>query len=52
MRRTKSNGAEKESLRQDRNISSWEVAEKKYQRKLKTKNRKGNISWKKKRKQG
>ncbi|MGU3368199.1 hypothetical protein [Bacillus mycoides] len=52
MRMMKSHGAEKESLRQGRNVSSWEVAEKKYLRKLKKKNRKGNVSWKKKRKQG
>ncbi|MBJ8024756.1 hypothetical protein [Bacillus cereus] len=47
MRYTKSTAAEKESLKQDRNVNSWEVVEKKYQRKLKKQNRKGNVSWKK-----
>ncbi|WP_404285222.1 hypothetical protein [Exiguobacterium aurantiacum] len=35
MRYMRSKGAEKASLKEDRYVSSWEVAEKKYQSKLK-----------------
>ncbi|MDA1532128.1 MULTISPECIES: hypothetical protein [Bacillus cereus group] len=41
MRYTRSKGAEKAFLKEDRYVSSWEVAEKKYQSKLKKKKRKG-----------